>query len=135
MANITNLRSGIKTNLQTITGLRVADTIPDQINPPIALVELQTVDFDKAMHHGTTAYNFRVVVLVARQSERSGQNKLDAYVASTGSASVKLAIESDRTLSVAAFDCFCQGVTSYGVTSVGEVNYLSAEFQVLVYAS
>jgi hypothetical protein len=135
MANITNLRTGIKTNLQTISGLRVADTIPDQINPPVALVELQTVDFDKAMHHGTALYTFRVVVLVARQSERSGQNKLDSYVASTGSSSVKLALETDRTLSGYAFDCFCQGVTSYGVTSVGEVNYLSAEFQVLVYAS
>jgi hypothetical protein len=135
MADISALRSGIKTNLSTISGLRVSDTIPDQINPPQAILSLSSISFDKAMHKGLTLYTFTLTVLVARQSERSGQAKLDTYVQSSGASSVKLAIESDRTLSGAAYDCTCPQVTSYGVTTIGDVNYISGEFEILAYAS
>lgn len=135
MADISSLRSGIKTNLSTITGLRVSDTIPDQINPPQAILSLSSVDFNKAMHRGATLYTFTLTVLVARQSERSGQAKLDTYVQSSGASSIKLAVESDRTLGGAAFDCICPQVTSYGVTTIGDINYLSGEFEILAYAS
>ena len=135
MANISALRSGIAANLSTISGLRVSDTVPDQINPPQAIVSLSSVSFDKAMHKGLTLYTFTLTVLVARQSERSGQAKLDTYVQSSGASSIKLAIESDRTLGGAAYDCTCPQVTSYGVTTIGDVNYISGEFQILAYAS
>ena len=135
MANISALRSGIAANLSTISGLRVSDTVPDQINPPQAIVSLSSVSFDKAMHKGLTLYTFTLTVLVARQSERSGQAKLDTYVQSSGASSIKLAVESDRTLGGAAYDCTCPQVTSYGVTTIGDVNYISGEFQILAYAS
>jgi hypothetical protein len=135
MANISELRSGIATNLRTITGLRVTDTIPDQINPPQAILSLSTVEFNKASHNALTSYTFSLTVLVARQSERSGQAMLDEFVQSTGSRSIKLAVEIDRTLGGKAFDCVCTGVTGYGVTSIGDVNYLSGEFSIIVYAS
>lgn len=135
MANISALRSGIAANLSTITGLRVSDTIPDQINPPQAILSLSSVSFDKAMHKGLTLYTFTLTVLVARQSERSGQAKLDAYVQSSGTSSIKLAVESDRTLGGAAYDCTCPQVTSYGVTTIGDINYISGEFEILAYAS
>jgi hypothetical protein len=38
MATVSELRTGIATNLATIAGLRTAATVPDQINPPIAVV-------------------------------------------------------------------------------------------------
>lgn len=135
MASISDLRSGIATNLATISGLRVSATIPDQINPPIAIVELQSIDYDRSMHRANNIYTFRIVVLVARVSERSGQNKLDAYVASTGSSSIKTAMETDRTLGGAAHDSHLTQLSSYGVTAIGEVDYMSAEFQLLVHAS
>lgn len=135
MANIAALRSGIATNLSTISGLRVTDTIPDQINPPQAILSLSGVSFDKAMHKGLTQYTFTLTVIVARQSERTGQAKLDTYVQSTGSNSIKLAVESDRTLGGAAYDCTVPQVTSYGVTTIGEINYISGEFEIVAYAS
>jgi hypothetical protein len=76
-----------------------------------------------------------LTVLVARQSERSGQAKLDTYVQSTGASSIKNAVETDRTLSGAAYDCTCPSVTSYGVTTIGDNIYISGEFEILVYAS
>jgi hypothetical protein len=38
MAQISELRSGIATNLATITGLRTGATIPDNVNPPFAII-------------------------------------------------------------------------------------------------
>jgi len=135
MASVTDLRNGIAANLATISGLRVSATIPDSPNPPIAIVELQSIDYDKAMHRANNTYTFRIVVLVARVSERSGQAKLDAYVASTGTSSIKVAMETDRTLGGAAYDSHLSQMTSYGVSSIGEIDYMSAEFQLLAHAS
>jgi hypothetical protein len=79
-------------------------------------------------------YTFSVQVIVGRQSERSGQNSIDAYCSSTGANSIKLAIESNKTLSGKAFDLRVTDMRNYGELLVGEVNYLSAEFVVLCYA-
>ena len=36
--NPSQVRDGLKTNLQTITGLRVYELIPDTVTPPAAVV-------------------------------------------------------------------------------------------------
>ena len=40
---IANIRSGIATNLRTISGLMVFEEIPDQLSPPSAVVSLNSV--------------------------------------------------------------------------------------------
>ena len=135
MALISELRTGLATNLATISGLRTTPTIPDNPNPPIAVILPQGVEYDNTFGRGMNTYTFAVTVIVGRVSERSGQNALDAYVSSTGSASVKLAIESDKTLGGKAFDLRVIDSRNYGELTVGEVTYLSAEFTVLCYAN
>jgi hypothetical protein len=134
MASISELRAGIKTNLATISGLRVSDFQPDNINPPVAIVFPQGVNYDETFQRGMQTYTFVVQVVVGRQSERSGQNSIDAYCSSTGASSIKLAIESNKTLGGKAFDTRVTDMRNYGELLVGEVNYLSAEFVVLCYA-
>lgn len=135
MALISELRTGLAANLATITGLRTSATIPDNPNPPIAIILPQNVEYDNTFGRGMNTYTFAVTVIVGRVSERSGQNALDAYVSSTGSASIKLAIESDKTLNGKAFDLRVTDSRNYGELTVGEVTYLSAEFTVLCYAN
>lgn len=135
MASITALRSGIATNLATISGLRTASTIPDNVNPPYAIVIPNGVDYHKAFANGLNTYTFTVTVVVGRVSERSAQNLLDAYCSPTGTASIKGAIESDRTLSGTAFDCVVTGMRNYGSTVIGENTYLAAEFDLVVQAN
>jgi len=134
MASISELRAGIKTNLATISGLRVSDFQPDNINPPVAIVFPISVNYDDTFQRGMQTYTFSVQVIVGRVSERSGQSSIDAYISSTGSNSIKLAIESNKTLSGKAFDLRVTDMRNYGELTVGEVNYLSAEFVVLCYA-
>jgi len=135
MALISELRTGLANNLATISGLRTTPTIPDNPNPPIAVILPQGVEYDNTFGRGMNTYTFAVTVIVGRVSERSGQNALDAYVSSTGSSSIKLAIESDKTLAGKAFDLRVTDSRNYGELTVGEVTYLSAEFTVLCYAN
>jgi hypothetical protein len=108
--------------------------MPDNPNPPVAIVIPRTVTFDEAFRKGMQTYSFNVMVIVGRADERSAQNNLDAYCSSTGTSSIKLAVQSDRTLGGNAFDLRVTEMTNYGQITVGEVVYLSGEFAVLVYA-
>ena len=135
MASITELRDGIAHNLATISGLRTSATIPDNPNPPVAIVQLNRVQYHQDFQRGMTEYNFAVQVIVGRVDERSAQANLDAYCSSTGSSSIYLAIESDRQLQNNAFDCIVTEMTNYGSVLISDVTYLAAEFNVRVLAS
>jgi hypothetical protein len=134
MASLSDLRIGISNNLATIAGLRTSPTVPDNPNPPIAVIFPQSVNYDETFQRGMQTYQFTVVVIVGRVDERTAQNRLDAFVSSTGTSSIKLAVEKDKTLGGKAFDVRVSEMRNYGQLAVGEVTYLSAEFTVLCYA-
>ena len=135
MADISTLRTAIATNLATVSGLRTAATVPDQINPPVAVVMPTSITYDLAFaRSGGDEYEFSVMVIVGRVDERMAQNKLDLYCSGTGSQSIKAGIESDRTLGGAAFDCRVTSLRNYNQVSVADVTYLAAEFAVQVFA-
>ena len=114
MASISQIRTGLATRLGTISGLRTSAFMPDNPNPPVAIVN--------------------VLVIVGRVDERTAQSNLDAYVSSTGSSSIKLAIEGDKTLGGVVFDTRVSEMRNYGQLPVSEIVYLTAEFTVLCYA-
>lgn len=134
MASISSIRSGLATRLGTISGLRTSATMPDNPNPPIAVVMPSSVSYDDTFRKGMQTYVFNVLVIVGRVDERTAQNNLDAYVSSTGNSSIKLAIEGDKTLGGVVFDTRVNEMRNYGQLPVGEVTYLTAEFTVLCYA-
>lgn len=135
MASVGTLRTQLATNLATISGLRTNSTMPDNPNPPVAIVMPTSITYDDTFHRGMQTYQFIVLVIVGRADERTAQNSLDAFISSTGSSSIKLAIESDKTLGGNAFDTRVTEMRNYGQLSVGEVIYLTAEFTVLCYAN
>lgn len=135
MASISELRAGIATNLGTIAGLRTAEFIPDNPNPPVAIVQFDRVTYHQDFRNGMAEYMFVVQVVVGRADERTAQRNLDSYASSTGSSSVLLAVESDRTLGGKAFDCVVTELSSYGPVSINDTIYLGAEFQIRVLAS
>jgi hypothetical protein len=134
VASITNLRTALATNLATITGLRTSAEMPDNPNPPIAIVRPSTVEYNQAMRKGLTKYSFAVVVIVGRAEERTAQRNLDAYCSSTGASSIKTAVETDRTLGGNAYDCQVTEMRNYTPIQLNEGTYLAAEFAVDVYA-
>jgi len=135
MANLTDLKDGLATNLSKIPGLRVSSFIPDNPNPPMAIIMPQGIEYHKSFNNGFNTYSFVVSVIVGRVSERTAQATLDSYCASTGTYSIKSAIESDRTLSGLAFDLVVSDMRNYGSVIIGDNTYLTAEFDCAVQAN
>lgn len=133
--SIDNIRDGLATNLATITGLRTAAEVPDNPNPPIAVVALRSIDYDQAFQKGLAVYTFTVTVIVSRVDERGAQRRLNDYADNTGSYSVKTAIESDKTLGGSAFDCRVVSMDNIGALQLNDATYLAAEFTVTAYAN
>lgn len=135
MTTLTQIRDGLAANLLT-AGVRSSATVPDNPTPPLAYVGIQNIQYDGAFQGGLTTYNMIVSVIVSRVDERSGQVKLDGYLNSAGSTSIKAAIESDRTLGSAVFDTRCSEVTAVNNVTLGagDITYLVADFAVQVYA-
>jgi hypothetical protein len=131
--SISLIRKGLGANLGTIRGLRVAETIPDNPSPPIAVIALGNVTYDGAFDGGLTVYNFTVSVIVGRVAEREAQRRLDTFI-STDEGSIKKAIESEKSLDGAAFDVLVTEMTNVGAVQLGDATYLACDFAVQVYA-
>lgn len=134
MPTIAEIKNGLATNLATISGLRTSGTIPEQVNPPVAIITFNTVEYDSTFGRGMDMYSFTVTVIVSRADARNAQNLLDVYCAPTGTSSIKTAIELDRSLGSKANDLRVTSLSSYGNLTIGETNYFAAEFAVTVYA-
>ncbi len=127
------VRANLKTALSTISGLRVLDTIPDSANIPTqgALVVIGQLDmtFDFTLNRGFDSANVSVLVIVGRMSETAAQNRLDAFLASSGTSSIKAAIEADKTLGGAVQTLRVTQATS-GTITVANIDYLSYRYEV-----
>lgn len=137
MAQIADIRAGLAKNLSSIAGLRVAATLPESPNPPIALVSLDSspITYDRAMQRGMDEYRFTITVIVGRADERTAQNTLDLYCSGSGAKSIKQAVELERTLNGKVDDLRVIDCRSYGSLTINETLYMAAEFSVVVYAS
>lgn len=133
--SVQTIGDGIKTRLQTITGLRVfaPDELPDSINEFPAAVILPGETVYHAHFGGDADYTFRIIVMTGKQDNPSALNRLLPYLELTGTSSVKAAIETDATLNGSADDCKVVSNTGLGVTSWGGVSYLSTEFTLQVW--
>jgi len=134
MASLSEIRTGLAANLASISGLRTAAVLPDNPNPPLAVISPDSIAYDDTFHRGMQTYTFTVIVLVGRVAERTAQNSMDAFCSSTGASSIKLAVERDKTLGGKVYDLRVTDMRAYATIPVGEVNYLAAEFVVLCYA-
>lgn len=134
MASITAIRNALATQLGTIKGLRVEASIPDSPRPPTAIIIPQGVTFDQAMNRGLDEYDFTILLIVHRMSERTAQAMLDGFANPSGATSIKACLVSDPTLDGAVQSARVTAMRNYGSISIGDVDYLSAEFPVQVYA-
>lgn len=132
MTKINDIREALKTNLQNITNLRVYDLIPDVITPPCAVVGQLDFTFDIDNMRGLDQASVDVYVIVQRISERTGQEKLDNYLAGSGSGSIKTALESDRTLG-GLVDTLRVISAESGTYASGDQSFLSYRYNLTIW--
>lgn len=133
-ATISAASAGIKQQLKQIPGLRVVDYLPDQINPPTAIMTVDSVTYHRAFGMGDPVYQFTITVIVSRASERTAQDKLEAFMSATGTQSVRAALESDMTLGGAVQQAFIDRAGNIQAITVNEVSYVAVDFTAIVHA-
>lgn len=133
MASVNSLRDELALAIAT-TGLRASAHEPEQFNPPCAWVKSPTVFYDHTHRDGLHRYIFEVVVLVTLASKRAGQEALDEYLATSGTKSVKAAIEDYAYTSLTAQVLEAAPAEVWTLPETPNTTYLSVTFSVEVHA-
>lgn len=113
MASLTDIREGLAANLAVIPDLNASPFILGNPTPPCAEIEPGPTEFDLAFDRGLDRWTFTVRVMVALSTDQGAQRLLDQMLASSGTLSVKAALESDKTLAGACADLRVTGTSGY----------------------
>lgn len=132
MIKISKVRDAIGKNIESISGIRIYDTIPDVVVPPCAVVGQLDFTFDVNNARGLDQASVDVYVIVQRISERAGQDKLDELLAGSGPKSIKTALESDRTLG-GLVDTLRVISAESGTYQTGDQTFLSYRYNLAVW--
>lgn len=97
-ATIKQIRDALKTRLDSVSGLRVHDTVPSKINPPAAIIRRRSGPRPSTLGSATHDYTFAVTVITSLASDRLAQDKLDDYLSGSGAAAIMAAIDADPDL-------------------------------------
>ena len=133
MSSVTEISEALKNSLTTIQGLRVYDYLPDQINPPLGYVGIQSVNYHGAFAGGNPVHSYTVTIVVGRVSERASQRALDDFLSYDGDRSVRAAIEADPTLEGRVQTLIVTDGGNLAPLTMGDVTYVSIDFSVTVY--
>jgi len=134
-ATPSQVKDGLKTAIETISGLRAFDYQPDQVNPPFAFPTLTEIRYhDRGFNNGGVVMDFTVTVVVFRSSERTAQDDIDQFTAFSGTKSVRAAIEADRTLGGVCDDLIVNSSSNITNFDANDTTYLTVDFNVTVYA-
>lgn len=127
------VRTNLKTALSTITGMRIFDYVPDSTNIPtnnaFAIVGQLTMNYDFTLNRGFDSASCQIIIVVGRMSEKDGQSRLDGLLASSGSTSIKAAVEADKTLGGAVQTLRVVSASPGTITSAN-IDYLSYQYSV-----
>lgn len=126
---------GIETRLKTIAGLRVTEFTPDQVTPPAAFVGVPPIpEYRSTFGRGIYTLTPTVTVLTSTALDRVGQLKLAGYANPTGSTSIAVAIEGDRTLGGLVDECWVTAFRPTGFETAGGLTYYGGVFDLTVKA-
>lgn len=132
MATLAQLRTGLKTRLETISGLNCYAVKPGKVTPPCAWVRPMSGEYRGSLA-GSPSTKFQIVVMVPITDLDNAQEAIDPYLAESGAQSIFAAINGDRTLAGIADDLLVSDWTDYDSVNDGGTDYLSARITVEVY--
>ena len=118
MSSLSVIRDAVRSTLDiNLADTHVYDFIPDNPTYPAVCVAPSLANFDAAFGRGLDVWELALLVLVARGSDRSGQDKLDQYITGAGALSIRQVIFNNRTLGLADTDAHVAALDDYGVAT------------------
>lgn len=134
-ATIADLRAGLAEAMSSLLRVRVYEQIPDQPQPPAAVIQLAGVTYDSTFARGSDDYTFTLLLISGRADDRTAQTRVEAWIAGHGDGSVKTAIEADPTLGGICGACRLTEATGLQTYDRADgTQLLGVEFTVTLYA-
>lgn len=132
MATLQEIVDGIEARLATISGLRIADFTPEQVNVPTAWVMVPPIeDYRPVFKLGYLQLEPVVRLVVSAAYSRDGQKTLVEYADVTGTKSIPAVFEgSDAATSLGGLvgRCWVKSFSGEGLLSVGAGQYIGGTF-------
>lgn len=134
MTDVSAVADGIVTRIKTITALqyRASAFGKDFVDPPWAIVVPAPGDFWKETSFGGGSFDatFLIKLIISASTDRASQDQLSDYLDTSGSKSIKAAV--DGTLGGVVAFATVTGVQDIGEVAWGGVSFNGAEFTVEV---
>ena len=129
-----SVRAGLANALKVdgLNGVKIYEVVPEVLVAPCAYIGQLSIDFDTANARGLDTADVDVVLIVSRTVEKSAQDKLDTWLAGTGTTSIKAILEADRTLGGAVSSLRVLSATPGEFENAG-INYLAYRYRLKVY--
>ncbi len=130
---IKDAKDGLKTRLETISGLKVYDHLPGSINEfPAAVIAFDGRDTVHTSELGLAGSSFvgffTATVLIGKADDLEGSDELDKYCAPLGTESIEAASDGDTTWGSNVDVGRLLRVENVGKRKVLEGDYWAADF-------
>jgi len=133
---LTQIREGLAASLATLDGVQVSAYMLANPTPPAIHIYPAAVEYDYTFRRGYDTWTLTVQAFVGYSSDIGAQKKLDAFLAPSGTQSLKQAAEADRTLGGIVESVRVVAATGYHeYAREGGSTVLGAEWQTEIYAS
>ena len=135
MADVGAIATALKSTVETATGLRGWDYVPDDFQPPAFFVapgEITRSSFETATAMGEMTIPFDLVVLMPRGSDRAGQSKLFDYVSFNTATSVWKAVKATPSLGLSETNAAVLRYRPLGIEEIAAYGYIGGSFEILV---
>jgi len=132
--NLSDIRKGLLGQLALVRGLRVSEHVPEQVNPPAAIITRAEVDYTQNMSGGLTEWSMQVQLIAGRMADQQSQRQIDAWLSWDGDQSVRQALEADRTLGGNCQTSRVTGADALSSVQVGDSEYIGVTVAVTVWA-
>ena len=131
-ATVSQVMTGVKDRLATISGLRAFAFQPDFINPPTAFPTLNEVSYHGSFGGGDVIFDGVVQVIVGGVSDRLTQGLLDGFASYSGASSIRAALEGEPTLGGVAQTLVVNRSVGIRRMAIGDAEFVTVEiaFQV-----
>ncbi len=132
--SFSTIRDGLKTRLETISGLRAYDVWPDTMNIPAAIVRPVNMDYYNTLTNvATLMVEIHLLAASIQNGLAKAQDILDTYLDATGTKSIKAAIEGDKTLGGTVTTCHVNRWFDYNSYEVNGIEYLGCKLEVEIW--
>lgn len=133
-ATVSQVATGIRNRLATISGLRVFNYQPEQVNPPIGFPVLNQIRYHGAYSGGMVEMDWSIVVVTGRWLDRTAHTALDGYLSYSGATSIRAAIEADKTLGGIVDTLVVPTGANISSMSANDAEFLKVEMALTVYS-